>query len=281
MIVNVTDIDTTYTKDVMKHPEGDSWNQACPKFNLTGSSQFYDPEETSVCTFELCPQEYYKAVIRNCEKDVQVDLFSYSDVQYTNYNLACEDDYDNGKVAILYFDTIGVESCRLFSFYSFCDSVDDSEWCSGQLVLTKRSYPSVGISWSDDSKSARGGDNLKFVLSDMTIDYDYWDYGEVSFWVVIYKEDMLTNQEYCGYRDYSSTDFYDYIGKDYILLVVFHVALSNVFFFLLVVKVILNGIPLVESTRWSLESMGVIMLSVIMVETILLLFMRGEMLTIQ
>ena len=202
----------------MKHPEGDSWNQACPKFNLTGSTTFYDFSQTSVCSFELCPGEYYSAFIRNCVGDTQVDLFSYSDVQYSGYNIACEDDEDSDKVAKLYFDTIGHDSCRLFSFYSFCDSIETSEYCSGQVVLTKRTFPSVGVTWSEDYSTAQAGDTLKFTLSDMTIDFDYWDFGEVSFWVVVYKTDMFANQEHCGYRDYTSGDFYDYVGKEGVMM---------------------------------------------------------------
>lgn len=211
--VNVTEVSGDYVRDVIKHPEGDSWNQACPKFNLSGSDMFFDPSETTACSFELCPGEYYRAFIRNCQHSSQVDLFSYSDVQYSNYNLGCENDEDNDKVEILYFDTIGHDSCRLFSFYSFCDSSNPLEWCSGQVVLTKRTFPTVGITWSDDSRNAKAGDELTFTLSDMTIDEDYWNFGEVSFWVVMYKTDMLENQEYCSYRDYTNYDFFDYLGE--------------------------------------------------------------------
>lgn len=212
--INVTESPKEYVRDVIRQPEGDSWTQGCPKFNVTGSLEYFDPSQTSVCSFELCPGEYFNAFIRNCVGNTQVDLFSYSDVQFSNYNLACEEDEDNFEVAKLYFDTIGHDSCRLFSFYSFCDSGDTSEYCSGQVVLTKKTFPTVNITWSDASFTAQEGDTLQFTLSDMAIDYNYWDYGEVSFWVVVYKTDMLENQEHCGYRDFTSNDFYDYVGKE-------------------------------------------------------------------
>lgn len=211
--INVTDSNTEYVRDFIRHPEGDSWNQACKKFNLTGSSLFYDETQTTVCSFELCPGEYFETFVRNCVGSTQVDLFSYSDVQYSNYNVACQDDENSDLVARLFFDTIGHDSCRLFSFYSFCDSTNPSEYCSGQIVLKKRTFPTVGITWSEDSLTAQEGDTLQFTLSDMTIEYDYWDFGEVSFWVVVYKTDMLEHQEHCGYRDFTSGDFYDYVGK--------------------------------------------------------------------
>jgi hypothetical protein len=211
--INVTDTNAEYVGDVVHTPEGESWTQACPQFNVTGSEVYFDPSQTAVCSFELCPGEYYFAFVRNCTHDTQVDLFSYSDVQYSNYNLACQDSTSEDKVAKLYFDTIGHDSCRLFSFYSFCDSSDPSVWCSGQVVLAKRTFPTVDITWSDEATSAKEGDSLQFSMSNLTIDYDYWDFGEVSFWVVVYKTDMLLNQEHCGFRDYTSGDFYDYIGE--------------------------------------------------------------------
>jgi hypothetical protein len=210
--INVTEVNANYVRDVIKSPEGETWHQACPGFNLTGSEISFDPSQTAVCSFELCPGEYYRAFIRDCQKNAEVDLFSYSDVQYSNYNLACEDDEDNDKVANLYFDTIGHESCQLFSFYSFCNSNNPEERCSGQVVLSKFTFPTVNITWSEDSLNAEVGDELKFTLTDMTIDENYWDFGEVSFWVVLYKTDMFENQEYCGFRDYSNYNFFDYVG---------------------------------------------------------------------
>lgn len=213
VLINVTEFNTAYVRDVIKKPEGDTWNQRCPGFNLSGSATFFDPAETSVCSFELCPGDYFRAFIADCKHNTEVDLFSYSDVQYSNYNLACVDDDDKDNVAKLYFDTIGLDSCRLFSFYAFCDSADPSTWCSGQVVLTKYTYPSVAITWSSASFTAKEGDALTFMLSDMSIDMDYWNFGEVSFWVVVYKSDMLKHQEHCGYRDYSDNDFFDEIGE--------------------------------------------------------------------
>lgn len=211
--INVSDANSEYVRDAMRHPEGESWTQACPAFNLTGSSGHYDPSQTAMCSFELCPGEYYTAYVKDCTHDTRVDLFSYSDVQYTNYNLACEDNVGEDEVAKLYFDTIGHDSCRLFSFYAFCDSHDSTEWCSGSIELTKKTFPVVNITWTGSALSAQPEDILQFSMSNMTVDYDYWNYGEVSFWVVVYKTDMLEHQEHCGYRDYTRGDFYDYVGE--------------------------------------------------------------------
>jgi hypothetical protein len=208
-------------------PQGNTeFEWTCPVFSSHGvSSQApvtvtdLQPNTTSLCAFEICPEEVYSVNFTHCEGDGggsvgQLSLFSYANDQLLGQGLCGE---------TLYVDNAGYTSCRLVTVYQTCLLLPGGltgSSCGGEVHIRGEMLNTVEITLP--TVPFQVGELISFNISQLTMNEGYLHSLETvnassasstSLILAVYQSKLLVSQTSCHFYSVAQDDLVDYLDK--------------------------------------------------------------------